>query len=126
MPVSNNLEVSNDYGGVNLDKIEGETKFDVDYGKLNIGELLNSKNDINIDYTNKSQIDFMKDGDINVDYSTLHVERSGRTKLNADYSNISFGMVTNLDFNCDYGSLKIDNAGNAFGNTDYLSIKINH
>lgn len=125
MPITNNLEVSNDYGGVNLDKIEGTTKFDVDYGKLNIGELLNSKNNINIDYTNKSQIDFMKDGDINADYSTLHIERSGRTNLNADYSNISFGMVTNLDFNCDYGSLKIDNAGNAFGNTDYLSIKIN-
>ncbi|SDX26365.1 hypothetical protein SAMN05444411_10466 [Lutibacter oricola] len=124
LPVTNNLEVYNDYGNVNLDKIEGKTKFNVDYGKINLGELLNSENNINIDYTNNSQIDFMKDGAINADYSTLHLERSGRTKLNADYSKISFGMVVDLDFNCDYGSLTIDNAGNANGNTDYLKVSI--
>lgn len=124
MPVTNSLELSNDYGSVNLDKIEGRTKFDIDYGKLVIGELLNSNNYINIDYTNKSQVDFMKDGEINADYSSLHIERSGRTKLDADYSNISFGIVTVLNYNCDYGSLKIDEVGNATGNTDYLTSKI--
>lgn len=124
MPVSNNLEVSNNYGSVNLDKIEGSTKFNVDYGKLSIGELLNSTNKINIDYTNNSHIDYMKNGDVNADYSTLHIERSERTVLNANYSHISFNTVSNLNFNCDYGSLKINVAGNTIGNTDYLSVKI--
>ena len=39
----------------------------------------------------------MKDGEINADYSTLNLEKSGRTTLNADYSHITFGLLTNLD-----------------------------
>ena len=124
MPVSNNANLSNDYGSISLDKLEGEAKINCDYGKIVIGELLNTTNSINIDYTNKSTIDFIKDGKINADYSSLHVERSGRTHLNADYSHISFGMVTVLDFNCDYGSLKISESGKLVGNSDYMHTNI--
>ncbi|SNR38871.1 hypothetical protein SAMN04488111_1150 [Lutibacter flavus] len=120
MPVTNNVDLTNDYGGISLDKLEGKSKIDCDYGRLTIGELLNSSNSINIDYTNKSEIEFMKDGDINADYSTLHIEKAGRTKLNADYSHISFGMLTTLDYNCDYGDLKIEDCGNLSGNSDYM------
>lgn len=124
MPVTNNVDLNNDYGAISLDKLEGSAKINCDYGKITIGELLNSSNHINIDYTNKSTIEYMKDGDINADYSTLHLERSGRTKLNADYSHISFGMVTNLEFNCDYGDLKIGESGNLSGNSDYMHITV--
>lgn len=120
MPITNNVDLSNDYGAINLDKLEGSSKINCDYGKLNIGELLNSNNRINIDYTNKSIIEFMKDGDINADYSTLHIEKSGNTKLNADYSHISFEKVNALNYNCDYGSLKINESGKLTGNSDYM------
>tara|TARA_R110001583_G_scaffold412_2_gene3852 strand:+ start:95531 stop:96598 length:1068 start_codon:yes stop_codon:yes gene_type:complete len=120
MPITNNIDLNNDYGTIKIDKLEGRSTINLDYGKLHIGELLNSENNINIDYTNKSTIEFMKDGEINADYSTLHIEKSGRTKLNADYSHISFGMVTNLDYNCDYGDLKIEDCGNISGNSDYM------
>ena len=125
MPITNNTDLNNDYGAISIDKLEGRLNINLDYGKLHIGELLNSENNINIDYTNKSTIDYMKDGYINADYSTLHIEKSGRTKLNADYSHMSFGMVTNLDYNCDYGDLKIDDAGNIAGNSDYMQTSIN-
>jgi len=120
MPITNNIDLSNDYGSISLDKLEGTSKINCDYGKINIGELLNTSNLIKIDYTNKSTIDFMKDGEINADYSTLHVEKAGRTKLNADYSHISFGMLVDLNYNCDYGDLKIDDCGNLTGNSDYM------
>jgi len=122
MPITNNVNLNNDYGAINLDKLEGTSKINCDYGSINIGELHNSTNYINIDYTNNSYIDFMKDGEINADYSTLNVDRSGSTKLNADYSHISFGKVSNLDFNCDYGSLKIEDSGNITGVSDYMHI----
>jgi len=110
MPVTNSVNLNNDYGGIALDKLEGSAKINCDYGKITIGELLNPSNSINIDYTNKSTIEYMKNGDINADYSTLHIEKTGNVDLNADYSHISFGMVADLNYNCDYGDLKIDNA----------------
>lgn len=124
MPVTNNVDLNNDYGGINLDKLEGSSKINCDYGKLNIGELLNSNNTINIDYNNNSTIQYMKDGTINADYSTLYVDKAGRTKLNADYSHMSFGMLVDLDFNCDYGDLKIETIGNLKGNSDYMNTTV--
>ena len=61
----------------------------------------------------------MTNGDINADYSTLHIEKTGNVDLNADYSHISFGMVADLNYNCDYGDLKIDNATNVVGVNRY-------
>jgi len=124
MPVTNNANFTNDYGGIGLDKLEGKAQIDCDYGKLTIGELLNPNNSINIDYTNKSTIEYMKNGNINADYSTLHIEKTGKVNLNADYSHISFGMVADLDYNCDYGDIKIDNATNIIGNCDYMHTTI--
>ncbi len=124
MPVTNSVNLNNDYGGIALDKLEGSAKINCDYGKITIGELLNPSNSINIDYTNKSTIEYMKNGDINADYSTLHIEKTGNVDLNADYSHISFGMVADLNYNCDYGDLKIDNATNVVGNCDYMHTTI--
>ena len=104
MPVTNNVDLSNNYGGIQIDKLEGRSSINCDYGSINIGELNNTQNDINIDYTNKSNIDFMNNGKINADYSTLHIEKSGNIELNADYTNLSFGSTGKLDFNCDYGT----------------------
>lgn len=120
MPISNSINLNNDYGSITIDKIEGSSKINCDYGKITIGELLNSDNNINIDYTNNSNIDFMKEGNINADYSTLNIDRSDNVELNADYSHISFGKIDKLNFNCDYGSLKIKEVNNIIGNCDYM------
>lgn len=125
IPITNNVDLNNDYGAISLDKLEGSSKINCDYGKINIGELLNSNNYININYTSKSTIEFMKDGEINSDYSTLHIEKSGTTKLNADYSHISFGRLVSLDYNCDYGDLKIEDCENLHGNSDYMHTTVN-
>jgi len=124
MPITNSVNLNNDYGAITIDKLEGSSKINCDYGKITIGELWNTDNAIDIDYTNNSTIDFMQDGYVNADYSSLTIEKSNRIKLNADYSHMAFGMVAVLDYNCDYGSLKIGDAGNVTGNSDYMHTKV--
>lgn len=124
MPVSNSLNVSNDYGAIFLDDLDGSADISCDYGKINIGELRNMKNNINIDYSNKSTIEFMKNGNINADYSTLHVEKGGNMDLNADYSHMSFGSINSLEYNCDYGDLTVEKVEKANGNSDYMHLSI--
>lgn len=120
LPVSNNVQLSNDYGNIIIDKLEGRADLDLDYGNLHIGELSNAENNINMDYAGKSSVDYMNNGTVNVDYSTLHIEKSGNVNLNADYSHLSYGTVENLDFNCDYGTLKIGTSGDISGSSDYM------
>lgn len=124
MPVTNNVHLNNDYGAISIDKLEGSSKINCDYGSLIIGELLSSNNTFNIDYINKSTIEFVKEATINADYTSLSIEKSEKIKLNADYSNISIEKVSNLNYNCDYGSLKVGESDNIYGRSDYMPTTI--
>ena len=124
VPITNDLNLENDYGNITLNETEGDCSIDCDYGSIIIGDLHSVNNDINLDYTNNSVIGLMKGGSINADYSKFTVEEAGIIDLKADYSTSVFENIKTLDYNCDYGSLKIENAENVDGNGDYLSLKM--
>jgi len=124
MPATNNVKLANDYGNIVLDNLSGAAFINCDYGKLDIGRLENEVNNISIDYTKGSNIEYLNRGVINADYSTLHIENSDLVKLNADYSHLSFGKTETLNYNCDYGSLDVENANFVKGRSDYMHAKI--
>ncbi len=124
IPMTNTVEIHNDYGQITIDKILGKTKINCNYGSLFIGDLLNSENIINIDYNEKSTIEYLKGGTINSNYTTLEIEKSNKLRINADYSHIQIGSVNHLTYNCDYGNLNVENIGSIKGNSDYFHIKI--
>lgn len=123
-PVTNNVDLNNDYGGISLDKLEGNAKISCDYGKLLIGELLGDNNQLNFDYTRNSQIGYIKRGKISADYSDFIVEEAGTIELSADYTDSHFEKVENISFECDYGSISLDKVRNAEGRGDYLNTKL--
>ena len=124
MPASNNVDLDNDYGNISIDQINGKAEINCDYGKLIIGDLNSSDNNINIDYCNGSSISFMKSGSINADYSKLTVDKTDSVKINSDYSTISIGTVNKVTYNADYGSIIIDDVNDITGNSDYASIRL--
>ncbi len=124
VPVTNSIDLNNDYGNINLDKIEGNAKINCDYGQIILGELLADNNYINIDYTNNSSIKYMKSGKINADYSDFEIGNSDRIELNADYTQSKFKSVKRLSYNCDYGGIRIEEGGKIVGSSDYVNTKI--
>lgn len=123
-PVTNDMELANDYGSISLDKLEGNVTIACDYGKLLIGELLGEQNLLVFDYTRNSQIGFIKKGKIVADYSDISIEEAGTLEVIADYTDIRIKKVENIKFTGDYGSFRIDNVRNLIGNGDYLGIKL--
>ncbi|MFD0975314.1 hypothetical protein [Salinimicrobium gaetbulicola] len=123
-PVTNNMNISNDYGSINLDKLEGDLKLSCDYGKFLIGELNGKNNYLNFDYTRNSSIDVVKRAKIRADYSEFTIDNAGSIDLAADYTDARFRKVVNLKYNNDYGSLKVDKVKNISGSGDYLGIDL--
>jgi len=123
MPKSNDLVVDMDYGDVILDKISGKVEINLDYGKLIVGELLNANNSINLDYSQGTTIDYLKNGDINTDYSTIEIDKAGNVDLKADYCTITIHEAKDISFNLDYGNLTIKSAYSVEGNSDYTQLK---
>lgn len=124
MPVTNNANLNNDYGNITLDKLEGEANINCDYGKIIIGDLKGNNTNINLDYCKGSSVKSMKNGSLNLDYTTLEVDNSESIKLNSDYSNLSFNKAKSITFNTDYGNIKANDVSQITGNGDYTTIKV--
>ena len=123
MPITNNVDLSNDYGAINLDKLEGHAKISCDYGKITTKELMADNNDIKFDYTKNSFFEYIKSGTIKADYSGYTVAKANDLEINADYSKSHIEMAEEITYKCDYGSLTVDNVNNANGNSDYVTTR---
>ncbi len=123
MPITNDANLINDYGTISLNELKGKAKINCDYGKILIGSLYHENNDINIDYTSNSVIEFINSGSINADYSKLTVEKAKSIDLNADYTTTVIENIEDLKFICDYGKIEVDNGNIIEGTGDYLTMK---
>ena len=121
-PVKHSVHLSNDYGAIIIDRIDGHAKIFCDYGRLEIGELRGRNNQLRFDYTSKSTIDYMNSGSINADYSGFVLKKVGDLELNADYTKANIGEMKNLDYTADYGSMEVGSVQNVVGNGDYISV----
>ncbi|MBR9847307.1 MAG: hypothetical protein GYB35_14930 [Algicola sp.] len=124
LPITNNVDLKNDYGSITLDKLKGRAEISCDYGKITTKELMADHNDIRFDYTNNSYFEYIKSGSINADYSGYTVGKAKSLDINADYTNSEVELAEDISYNCDYGSLKINNANSVNGNGDYLTLRL--
>ena len=121
IPITNSVSLNNDYGNINIDKLEGHAKLNCDYGKITTKELLADDNSINFDYSKGCYFEYIKSGKINADYSSFTISKTNSININADYTNSTIETAEDVNYNCDYGNIKIDKANNISGNGDYLT-----
>jgi hypothetical protein len=120
LPLTNRVDLTNDYGGIYLDKLKGKALINCDYGKMEIGELLSRGNVLKFDYTSKTVIDYVKGASIYADYSNYTIGKSENLIIKADYTNSRINKAGNIEYNCDYGSMKADELKNIQGKASYL------
>lgn len=121
IPITNSVSLNNDYGNINVGKLEGHAKLNCDYGKITTKELLAENNSINFDYSKGCYFEYIKSGKINADYSDFTVSKTNTLSINADYTNSKIETAEDVAFNCDYGNIRVDKANNVTGNGDYLT-----
>ena len=124
LPVKNSVHLSNDYGAIELDRIDGHAKISCDYGRLEIGELRGRNNELRFDYTSKSRIDYVNSARIMADYSKFTIGKANNLQINADYTSSVIESMENLEYSADYGALEVMEVNNVLGNGDYVSVKL--
>lgn len=123
LPISNSVDLSNDYGSINLDRLEGHAKISCDYGKITTKELMADNNLISFDYTNNSYFEYIKSGKINADYSSFTVSKTKNLEINADYTKSTVEIAENINYTCDYGAITVGKANKITGSGDYLTAR---
>ncbi len=122
MPVTNSVNLDNDYGSINLGRIEGNAKINCDYGKITTKELMGSNNVLTFDYSSNCYFEYLNGGTIDADYSGFVVAKAKNISLSADYTQSKFEIAEDISYDCDYGSFTADKANNVTGNGDYLTV----
>ena len=123
LPKTSSVDLTNDYGTIRLNSLEGKANINCDFGELIIGELFADNNTLAFDYTSNSSIEYIKGGTITADFSDFEIEKAGEIELNADYTNASFNSIETLIFKNDFGKLIANNVGALKGTGDYLTLK---
>lgn len=121
IPITNNVNLSNDYGNINIGTLEGRAEINCDYGKITTKELLGDNNMIDFDYSNNCYFEFIKSGKINADYSGFTVSKANTLDIIADYTKSKIEVAESITYNCDYGGITVDKVNNLKGNGDYLT-----
>ena len=124
IPMTNNVDLSNDYGAINLAKLEGKAILSCDYGKITTKELLADDNSINFDYSSNCYFEYIKSGRIDADYSDYTISKTNQIDINADYTKSKIEIAENVTYNCDYGGITVDKVNDINGNGDYLTVRI--
>ncbi|OIQ30260.1 MAG: hypothetical protein BM564_02480 [Bacteroidetes bacterium MedPE-SWsnd-G2] len=124
LPITNSVNLDNNYGSINVGKLEGRAVISCDYGKITTKELMAEDNVLSFDYTNNCIFEYINSGKINADYSSFTLESTKNIIISADYSNSTIEVAEDVSYNCDYGNMKINIANNITGNGDYLTTRI--
>ncbi|MFD2824758.1 hypothetical protein ACFS5M_13835 [Lacinutrix iliipiscaria] len=124
MPITNNVNLSNDYGSINLDKLEGQATISCDYGKITTKELMADNNSLSFDYTQNSYFEYIKSGTISADYSGFVVAKTKDLVIEADYTNSKIEIAEDIRYDCDYGNITVEKVNNFTGDGDYLTTRL--
>jgi hypothetical protein len=124
IPRNSAVDVSNDYGAIIIDKLQGPATISCDYGRLQIGQLLNTTNNLSFDYTENSHIDYLKAGTIKADFSSFTVHGADELSFSGDYTTANLPELKELDYNSDFATIKIAGVHILNGRGDYSTVRV--
>ncbi len=116
-------DLTDKYGDIYLDDLDGNLKLDLAYGGLSARAINGNQASLHIEYSNGT-IGFVKNGVLNVSYSNLSIEKAEDVNIRNDYGKLDIGQVQKLVLDQKSGNLQIDEVGTISGSITYTSFRI--
>ncbi|AXB57950.1 DUF4097 family beta strand repeat-containing protein [Flavobacterium fluviale] len=124
IPKNGSVKLVNKYGNISTLSLEANTDINCKYGKVTLGKLNGSNNQIEIAYCQNSSIDYIKTGSIDAKYSGLKINDSGNLNLSANYTDVTLNEAQNIKYQCNYGTFKFQKINSLNGSGNYLTINV--
>ncbi len=124
IPKNGTVKLNNKYGNIITTDLFSNTDIYCKYGKVAIGRLSGSKNNIQIEYCSNSSIEFLKNGSVTAKYSNLKIGEAMKLDLISDYTNVDIQDGDTIKYTSKYGNIKIQNVKSLDASGNYLTLKI--
>ena len=127
MPAYININLSNKYGNVQIDKLNGRTSIKVGYGNLKIRQLNDLTGGfpvVDLAYSRESEINEMNIGGVNLSYSGITIDQGQAVAVSSKYSKVTVGTGVSIAIESAYDNIKISNTDKIDVSTRYTKLQV--
>lgn len=124
MPKGNPLKLKNSFGDVYLANLDGKADLNVSYGSLKAENLTHSENFVKVSF-GSGNVEYLKGGTLDVDYSKVNIERMGNVTVSSGFSKLSVEKAGNVDLKARYGDVRIGTVDNLTGSAGFSGVDVN-
>lgn len=103
------LDLGNQFGNIYLDETDGSAKINLEYGDMETNSLNGSNTDLTIKFSNV-ETGYIKNGNVNIEYSELASKGADYMKLYSRFSEIKIDKIASLNLDSQYDELNVESA----------------
>ncbi|HNY02262.1 MAG TPA: hypothetical protein PKG48_06735 [Bacteroidales bacterium] len=109
IPVTLNLDITDKFGDIFINEVQGKTRIDLGYGNLEAKKLGNSDNLLDIKFS-KARVNWMKGAVLSMKYSEMSVDYAGSLRLDSKFSDLDAEKIIALNVVFEGGKLNMENS----------------
>jgi hypothetical protein len=123
MPVSVNLDLTNKFGNIFINEVQGKARINLGYGNLEAKKLGNSDNLLDVKFSN-ARINWIKGAVVTLKYSNMDLDYAGSLRLDSKYSNLDAEKIVALNVLFEGGKLNMENSSAVDSKSKFSDIDI--
>jgi hypothetical protein len=126
IPASKNLNITNKFGNVVMQNLNGKGIFDIGYGNLTAGQLNTPGSDgfrLNLEY-GKADAESMKDARVSLSYSKMFVKSAENVVLESKYSTLDIDKLKALRVDSKYDTFNFGSMVSLEGDSKFTNYRI--
>ncbi len=123
MPASNDLDVTNKFGDVYINELDGKCNVDISYGSFNAGNLRHVENNIDLQFS-QGNIQYIERANMDLQYSEIEIEKSPKINFDSQFSEIELSKVGKLDVDSQYDTYIIKGVGELNMDSQFSTVKL--
>ena len=123
VPVTVNLDVTNKFGNIYINELQGKSRIDLSYGNLEAKKLGNSDNLLDIKFS-KARVNWMKGAVLSLKYSEMNLDYAGSLRLDSKFSDLDAEKIIVLNVVFEGGKLNMENSSAVDSRSKFSDIDI--
>lgn len=124
IPKNGSIDLSNKYGNIFVAELNGESKINIKYGSMNLGQFKNKSNVFEMGYATNSSIDFIDDLKLDCKYSKLSINKNYNISIKGNYNDFIFQNIGIVKFEGNYSKIKSSTIVQLDCDGNYLVLKL--
>lgn len=122
IPRNGSINLTNKYGNIAVENLNGTASIDCQYGSVTLGTLKNKSNQITLAYSQNSSVEFIENVQLKCSYSKIDCKQANQVTFNGNYNTFTSQNTKTLQMATNYTKVNIKNSQKLSVDGNYLTL----